>query len=170
MKKFNKEPWVIRKLLYYGTALLMTVLAAFGIVTVQQGDEITNALMQVAIPVFGLFTTAMAGAKTTRDSDITGQDVAINERLSTIESAIAAPASTPAEDLNIDTAEEEHEAMVTTEPATPTESAEPVNYVPAPIPAPADTAVPADTTGSTRVDVEQPSSESQPEHYTPIYG
>lgn len=102
VKSAVKQPWFIRRITYLITSLLLLVLAAFGVINVEQSDQFLDIVMQVVLPVVSAATTGMAATKATETADLPKGHVDINDRLKVIENAIASPATTPAEDLEDD--------------------------------------------------------------------
>lgn len=110
-KNAVRQPWFIRRIIYLITSILLLVLAAFGIITVDQSDQFLDIVMQVALPVASASITGMAATKATETADLPKGHVNINDRLKVIENAIASPATTPAEDLEEDTTVEKYTSV-----------------------------------------------------------
>lgn len=110
-KSAVRQPWFVRRITYLITSLLLLVLAAFGIITVDQSDQFLDIVMQVVLPVVSASVTGMAATKTTETADLPKGHVELNDRLKVIENAIAAPATTPAEDMEEDTTVEKYTSV-----------------------------------------------------------
>ena len=106
-----KQPWFVRRITYLITSLLLLVLATFGIINVDQSDQFLDVVMQVVLPVVSAATTGMAATKANETSDLPKGHTELNDRLKVIENAIAAPATTPAEDMEEDTTVEKYTSV-----------------------------------------------------------
>lgn len=99
VKTNMKQPWMIRRVIYLITSAAMLALTAFGVITVEQGDEMLNTFMQVVLPTLSAVVSGMAATKTTQASDAGHGDVEIDKRLSVIENSLNSPQTVPAETL-----------------------------------------------------------------------
>ena len=95
MKNNLKQPWVIRKLAYLATSIVMVALVVFGVIDSSKADSATATVMDVILPLLAVITTGMAAHKTdsTSDSTVSADDV-IN-KIKRLENSLLSPAGYP---------------------------------------------------------------------------
>lgn len=58
-----KQPWFIRKIIYYVSAIIFLILAALGIISEEQGEQFLTTLNSEIVPIIASIIVALAGSK-----------------------------------------------------------------------------------------------------------
>lgn len=58
-----KQPWFIRKIIYYVSAIIFLILAALGIISEEQGEQFLTTLNSEIVPIIASILVTLAGSK-----------------------------------------------------------------------------------------------------------
>lgn len=58
-----KQPWFIRKIIYYVSAIIFLILAAMGIISEEQGEQLLTTLNSEIVPIIASILVTLAGSK-----------------------------------------------------------------------------------------------------------
>ena len=58
-----KQPWFIRKIIYYVSAIIFLILAAMGIISEEQGEQFLTTFNSEIVPIIASILVTLAGSK-----------------------------------------------------------------------------------------------------------